>query len=139
MHAKRTFQTQTKMHANSQEDETQVLIHKKNNNLNCYLTLIDIKSKRLRRQTGVDPPINTACYIRYRCTLGCLHGLQSRLPIVSFVLFFIFMPKFKNQISNSCSQNFNFFIAPAASCAIQGMIMLVGLSVCPSHTSSFCL
>ena len=29
MHAKRTFQTQTKMHANSQEDETQVLIHTK--------------------------------------------------------------------------------------------------------------
>ena len=59
----------------------------------------------------------------------------------SFLLFyfFTFMPKFKNQISNSCSQNFNFFIAPAASCAIQGMIMLVGLSVCPSHTSSFCL
>ena len=44
MHAETTFQTQTKMHANSQEDETQVLIHKKNNNLNCYLTLIDIKA-----------------------------------------------------------------------------------------------
>ena len=29
MHAETTFQTQTKMHANSQEDETQVLIHKK--------------------------------------------------------------------------------------------------------------
>ena len=46
MHAETTFQTQTKMHANSQEDETQVLIHKKNNNLNCYLTLIDIKFER---------------------------------------------------------------------------------------------
>ena len=33
MHAETTFQTQTKMHANSQEDETQVLIHKKKQQL----------------------------------------------------------------------------------------------------------
>ena len=52
MHAETTFQTQTKMHANSQEDETQVLIHKKNNNLNCYLTLIDIKATSNARLLG---------------------------------------------------------------------------------------